>query len=64
MQQAKAVAAALFHQMLEMEVQQKEFAHAPPETKQRFLTMWMDLLPASKGDSDLRDANFRARCWC
>src|SRR5205807_9225095 len=39
---------------LEMEVQQKEFARAAPENKQRFLTMWIDLLPASKGDSNLR----------
>src|SRR5580700_4998260 len=37
-----------------MEVQQKEFARAEPETKQRFLTMWIDVLPASKGDSNLR----------
>ena len=40
--------------MLEMEVQQKEFARAAPEVRQRFLTMWIDLLPASKGDSELR----------
>jgi len=54
LQQAKASLQPFFHQMLEMEVQQKEFAHAAPETRQRFLTMWMDLLPASKGDSNLR----------
>ena len=54
MTQAKAALQPFFHQMLEMEVQEKEFARAAPETKQRFLTMWIDLLPASKGDSDLR----------
>lgn len=52
--QAKAALQPYFHQMLEMEVQQKEFARAAPETRQRFLTMWIDLLPASKGDSELR----------
>ncbi len=52
--QAKASLQPFFHQILEMEVQQKEFARTDPENKQRFLTMWIDLLPASKGDSDLR----------
>ncbi len=52
--QAKAALQPFFHQMLEMEVQQKEFARSAPETRQRFLTMWIDLLPASKGDSELR----------
>jgi predicted permease len=54
MEQAKAALQPYFHQMLEMEVQQKEFARAAPEVRQRFLMMWMDLLPASKGDSELR----------
>ena len=52
--QAKAALQPFFHQMLEMEVQEKEFARAAPESKKRFLTMWIDLLPASKGDSELR----------
>ena len=53
-QQAKAGLQPFFHNMLETEVQQKEFARAALETRQRFLTMWIDLLPASKGDSNLR----------
>jgi predicted permease len=53
--QAKAALQPFFHQMLEMEVQQKEFAHAAPETKDRFLRMWVDLLPASQGRSSLRE---------
>src|SRR5580704_7780236 len=53
-QQAKAALQPFFHQMLEMEVREKDFARAAPETRQRFLTMWIDLLPASKGDSALR----------
>ncbi len=55
MEKAKAALQPFFHQMLEMEVQQKEFANAAPETKQRFLRMYIDLMPASKGDSPLRD---------
>ena len=52
--QAKASLQPFFHSILQMEVQQKEFARAAPETKQRFLNMWMDVLAASKGDSQLR----------
>jgi len=54
LEQAKASLQPFFHQMLEMEVQQKEFARAAPETKQQFLTMWMDVRPASRGESELR----------
>jgi len=53
-QQAKASLQPFFHQMLEMEIREKAFARAAPETRQQFLTMWIDLLPASKGDSNLR----------
>ncbi len=51
---AKAGLQPLFHQILEMEVQAKEFSRAAPETKAHFLKMWMDVLPASKGRSSLR----------
>ena len=54
MQQAKAGLEPLFHQMLEMEVQDQAFAKAAPLTKQNFLKMYIDLLPASKGRSYLR----------
>ena len=54
LQQAKASLQPFFHQMLEMEVQEKEFSTAAPETKKSFLTMFIDLLPAAKGDSGLR----------
>ena len=54
MEQAKAGLAPLFHQMLAMEVQQPEFAKAAPLTKQNFLKMWLDLLPASTGRSYFR----------
>jgi predicted permease len=54
LEQAKNALQPYFHQMLEMEVLQKEFANAAPEVRQNFLTMWVDLLPASKGESFLR----------
>jgi predicted permease len=55
LEQAKASLQPLMHQMLEREVQEKDFAHAAPETKQAFLKMFIDLLPAAKGRSGLRD---------
>src|SRR5436309_15611357 len=53
-QQAKASLQPLFHQMLEMAVQEQAFAHAAPDTKLNFLRMWIDLLPAAKGRSFTR----------
>ena len=54
LEQAKAGLQPLFHQILQMEVQQKEFARATEHTRQQFLKMWMDVLPAANGRSDLR----------
>ena len=54
LEQARAGLQPLFHQDLEWEVQQKEFAHAEPIVKERFLRMWLDLLPAAKGRSNFR----------
>jgi len=51
---AKAGLQPLFHEILNMEVQEKAFARASPDTKQAFLKMWMDVLPAAKGRSELR----------
>ena len=53
--QAKAGLQPQFHQMLEMEVQEQAFAKASDVTKQHFLRMWLDLLPASSGRSITRD---------
>ena len=53
--QAKAGLQPLFHQMLEMEVQEQAFAKASEVTKQHFLRMWLDLLPASTGRSQTRE---------
>ena len=51
---AKASIQPFFHQILNMEVQQKEFAKASPEMKKGFLKMSMDVLPAETGRSNLR----------
>jgi predicted permease len=55
LEQAKAGLQPLFHQILNMEVQQKEFAETTDYTRQQFLRMWMNLFPASKGHSHLRE---------
>ncbi len=53
-EKAQAGLQPLFHQILNLEVQQKEFAKASPFVKQEFLKMWMEVMPGSKGRSDLR----------
>jgi predicted permease len=55
MEQAKAGLQPLFHQIIEWEVQQKEFSRTAPITREKFRRMWLDLLPASKGRSYLRE---------
>lgn len=52
--QAQAALQPYFHQMLEMEVQQQAFSKTAPEVRQRFLRMWIEVIPAAKGDSGLR----------
>jgi predicted permease len=52
---AKAGMQLLFHQILQMEVQMPPFAKTTDYTRQQFLAMSMDVLPASKGLSQLRD---------
>ncbi len=54
-ERAKAGMQPLFHQILQMEVQMPGFAKASDYARQQFLAMSMDVLPASKGRSQLRD---------
>lgn len=54
LEHAKAGLQPLFHQVLQMEIQMPAFARASAYTKQKFLAMWMDVLPGSKGRSNLR----------
>ena len=55
MDQAKASLQPLFHQITSMEVRMPPFAKASNYSKSEFLRMWMDLIPASKGRSKLRE---------
>jgi len=59
LEKAQAGLQPLFHQILQMEVQQKEFAKASPFVKQEFLKMHLELMPGSKGRSDLRESYSR-----
>jgi len=54
-EKAQAGLQPLFHQILEMEVQQQPFAKASPFVKREFLKMSMQVMPGSKGRSNLRD---------
>ena len=56
MEKAQAGLQPLFHQILNREVTEKPFAKASPYVKQEFLKMWMELMPGSKGRSNLRRA--------
>lgn len=53
--QAKAGLQPLFHQMLQMEVREKDFSKAAQLTKDNFLRMWLDVLPAESGKSRTRE---------
>ncbi|MBV8832162.1 MAG: ABC transporter permease [Acidobacteriaceae bacterium] len=54
LKEAKASLQPIFHQILNMEVEEKAFAKASPYMKHAFLQMSMDVLPAGKGRSQLR----------
>jgi predicted permease len=56
LQKAQAGLQPLFHQILNREVTEKPFAKASPFVKQEFLKMWMEVMPGSKGRSNLRKA--------
>jgi predicted permease len=53
-EKAQAGLQPLFHQILNREVGEKPFAKASPFVKQEFLKMWMEVMPGSKGRSNLR----------
>ncbi|MFY9725435.1 MAG: ABC transporter permease, partial [Bryobacteraceae bacterium] len=54
MREAKASLAPLYHRTLEMEVQQKEFAHTTPYTRQQFLKGTLDAAPGGRGQDVVR----------
>jgi predicted permease len=53
-ERAKASLQPLFHSILEMEAQQKEFSSASRYTKDQFLKSTLDVLPGGRGRSWLR----------
>jgi predicted permease len=53
MAQAKAALQPRFHQILEREVRMEAFAKTAPRTREDFLKMWLDTIPAAKGLPDL-----------
>jgi predicted permease len=52
--QAKAGMQPLFHQLLAMEVREPGFAHASVYQREKFLNMWLDVIPGGQGNSVLR----------
>lgn len=56
LEKAQAGLQPLFHQIIDQEVQEPPFAKASTLVKQEFLHMWMDVMPGSKGRSNLRRA--------
>jgi len=52
---AKASLQPLYHNVLNMEVTDKAFAKATDYNRQQFLRGWIDVLPASRGRSFLRE---------
>jgi predicted permease len=55
-EKAQAGLQPLFHQILNAEVQQKEFTKASPFVKSEFLKMSMEVMPGATGRSNLRDS--------
>ena len=55
-EKAQAGLQPLFHQIIDQEVTLPPFAKASPLVKQEFLRMWMEVMPGSKGRSNLRNA--------
>ncbi len=51
---AQAGLQPLFHQIINREVTEAPFAKASPIVKREFLQMWMELMPGSRGRSNLR----------
>ena len=51
---ARAGLQPLFHQILDSEVKMPAFAHATAHDKTWFLRMWLDAMPGSQGNTNLR----------
>ena len=54
LERAKAGLQPLFHQIIDSEVVMPAFRNATPYDKQQFLRMWLDVMPGSQGNTQLR----------
>jgi putative ABC transport system permease protein len=54
LERARAGLQPLFHQIIDSEVTMPAFRHATPYDKQQFLRMWLDAMPGSQGNTNLR----------
>lgn len=61
-ERAKAGLQPLFHQIISMEVTQPGFTKASAYARQEFLRMWMDAMPGSQGNTEMRQ-KFEAPLW-
>jgi len=59
---AKASLQPIFHSVLAMEVEQKEFAHASPYVRQQFLKKTLDVMPGGQGDN-MAEEYLKAPLW-
>jgi predicted permease len=55
LEQAKATLQPFYHQTLEMEVKESEFANASPYTREQFVRGTIDVIPGSQGRASLRE---------
>jgi len=55
LEKAQAGLQPLFNQIINGEVQEKEFARASPFVRQEFLKMWMEVIPGSRGRNQFRN---------
>jgi predicted permease len=53
--QAKASLAPVFHHVLELEVEEKEFAHASTYAREQFLKQTLDVMPGGTGQNEGRE---------
>src|SRR5262249_58614581 len=53
-EQAKAGLQPLFHQIIDREVTEPPFRNATAWDKEQFLRMWLDVMPGSQGNTNLR----------
>jgi predicted permease len=54
LEKAKAGLQPLFHQIIDDEVKMPAFRNATPYDKEQFLRMWLDVMPGSQGNTNLK----------